>query len=183
MTSKSKIVGVSVEDQKTADERIPSLLQTPAAVRWISAEPLLGAINLSGLYDDETKTHFSVLEKSIFSKEKIDWVVVGGESASYARPSHPDWFRQLRNQCVAADVPFFFKQWGEWIAADELEEQVALPLNKWAWKNFNGDTDQEHTKPFKYAFDHHILMAKIGKKKAGWILDGQIWREYPPCKK
>lgn len=86
-------LGVSVEDQETADERIPLLLQTPAAVRWVSAEPLLGPIEFPTML-----------------RNWIDWLVVGGESGPGARPMHPDWARGLRDQCVAAGVPFFMKQ-------------------------------------------------------------------------
>ncbi|AMO36703.1 DUF5131 family protein [Thauera humireducens] len=94
-------LGVSVEDQAAADERIPLLLDTPAAVRWISAEPLLASINLAehGLHG---------------GPGQLDWVVVGGESGPKARPMHPAWARSLRDQCAAAGVPFLFKQWGEW---------------------------------------------------------------------
>lgn len=95
-------LGVSVEDQKTADERIPILLQIPAKVRWISAEPLLGKIDIN----------------SSMRKQKgyadLDWVVVGGESGTKARPVNPDWIFKIRNDCKAAGVPFFFKQWGEY---------------------------------------------------------------------
>lgn len=87
-------LGVSVENQTAADTRIPLLLQAPAQVRWISAEPLLGPLDLSG--------HLGGL----------DWVVVGGESGTGARPMHPDWARSIRNQCVEAGVAFHFKQWG-----------------------------------------------------------------------
>ncbi|MDE0625085.1 MAG: DUF5131 family protein [Bryobacterales bacterium] len=77
---------------RTFDERIPLLLETPAAVRWISAEPLLGPIDLRGA--------------------GLDWVVAGGESGPRARPTDPEWVRSLRNQCEYLGVPFFFKQWG-----------------------------------------------------------------------
>jgi len=86
--------GTSVEDQPTADERIPVLLDTPAAVRWISAEPLLGPVEIEEYLAD------------------LDWVVAGGESGPAARPMDPDWARSLRDQCVRSQVPFFFKQWG-----------------------------------------------------------------------
>ena len=95
-------LGVSVEDQETADERIPLLLQTPAAVRWISAEPLLGSIILGGIGRPQ-----SVRETP---GPRLDWVVTGGESGPRARPSHPDWFRSLAEQCRAAGVRFFMKQ-------------------------------------------------------------------------
>jgi protein gp37 len=87
--------GVSCEDQKTADERIPLLLQTPATVRFVSLEPLLedtGVLDLRGIHQ----------------------VIVGGESGPGARPMHPDWVRSITDQCLTAGVPFFFKQWGEW---------------------------------------------------------------------
>ena len=87
-------LGTSAEDQRTADERIPALLGTPAAVRWISAEPLLGPVEI----DD--------------SLAGLGWVVAGGESGPSARPMDPSWPRSLRNQCICARVPFFFKQWG-----------------------------------------------------------------------
>ena len=89
-------LGVSVEDQQRADERIPLLLDTPAAVRFVSAEPLLAPV---------TMTPFLAA---------LDWVIVGGESGPHARPMHPDWARSLRDQCQAAGVRFFFKQWGEY---------------------------------------------------------------------
>ena len=94
-------LGASVEDQKTADERIPLLLQTPAAVRFISAEPLLERIEFFGLQPFINDPKFN----------KLDWVICGGESGKNARPVHPDWARSLRDQCKEANVPFFFKQW------------------------------------------------------------------------
>lgn len=121
-------LGVSVEDQPSADERIPLLLDTPAAVRWISAEPLLGAVDLTPAYlpcpnyqgammDPETGAYECCREcdyTGIGSEIGIDWVVVGGESGMNARPMHPDWARSLRDQCAEAGVPFLFKQWGEY---------------------------------------------------------------------
>lgn len=128
-------LGVSVEDQRWADIRIPALLDTPAAVRWISAEPLLGPIDLCGPivpgrgrpkltywldgrpYWDELKattTNTGLVMTPLSTGPRIDWVVVGGESGHRARAMHPQWARALRNQCTAAGVPFHFKQWGEW---------------------------------------------------------------------
>lgn len=92
-------LGVSVEDQKRADLRIPALLDTPAAVRWISAEPLLGPVDIINSLGDSWLTG-------------IDWIVAGGESGPGSRPMHPDWARSLRDQCEVAGVPFLFKQWG-----------------------------------------------------------------------
>lgn len=96
-------LGVSVEDQAAADERIPLLLKTPAAVRWVSAEPLLGPVIL---WRDWTLEHRAIIKPS------LDWLVVGGESGPKARSMDPAWARSLRDQCAAAGVPFHFKQWG-----------------------------------------------------------------------
>lgn len=92
-------LGVSVEDQKTADERIPLLLQTPAAVRWVSYEPALGPVDFT-----------CWLHNSDVCERNLGWIVAGGESGPQARPSHPDWFRSARDQCQVAGVPFFMKQ-------------------------------------------------------------------------
>ena len=113
-------LGVSVEDQDTADERIPPLLQTPAAVRFISYEPALGPINFYEFFE-QFPDHNEV--RVVQRHTGIDWVIAGGESGPNARPPHPDWFRTLRDQCADADVPFFFKQWGEW-APDIREFQA-----------------------------------------------------------
>ncbi len=100
-------LGTSAEDQATADERIPLLLETPAAVRFVSLEPLLGPIDLTNLQGCAFDALYGVREM------KINWVIVGGESGKSARPMHPQWARDLRDQCAAAGVPFFFKQWGD----------------------------------------------------------------------
>ena len=119
-------LGVSVEDQTRADERIPHLLDTPAAGRFLSCEPLLGPVDLAPPADrtyqilsqwygpdgfDETGSQpRQTRQRALFPK--IDGVIVGGESGPGARPMHPDWARSLREQCAAADVDFHFKQWG-----------------------------------------------------------------------
>jgi len=120
-------LGVSVEDQQRADLRIPALLKTPAAVRFLSCEPLLGPIDLlgkAGVGCEETGpaiTHEGVSQRTDYGtgveydcdhQVGVDWVIVGGESGAGARPMHPDWARSLRDQCVSAGVPFHFKQWG-----------------------------------------------------------------------
>ena len=95
--------GVSVEDQATADERIPVLLQIPAAVRWVSAEPLLEPVTIFSL--DGPVDVFEGMQSP------LHWIVVGGESGPKARPMHPDWVRSIRDQCfMMAGVPFFMKQ-------------------------------------------------------------------------
>jgi protein gp37 len=104
-----------VEDQKSAYERIPLLLDTPAAVRFVSCEPLLGPVYL----DEIPQVLLSVTSTNrkdsyLVGKGRLDWVIAGGESGPKARPMHPDWVRGLRDQCLAGNIPFFFKSWGEW---------------------------------------------------------------------
>jgi protein gp37 len=159
-------LGVSVEDQKTADERIPLLLQTPAAVRWLSYEPALGPLNLEelpsasgiGRYLDSLSN--AGVDPGAKIPSKLDWVIAGGESGPHARPSHPDWFRSVRDQCHAAGVPFFFKQWGEWVQSPDSED---------AYDAVRGFL----TVPLGGAFK------RVGKKRAGRMLDGREWNEYP----
>lgn len=141
-------VGVSVENQHFADDRIPILLDTPAAVRFISAEPLLGAVELKASWLPARG-----------AASGIDWVICGGESGPNARPMHPDWARSLRDQCVVAGVPFFFKQWGEWAPCANFPE---APLSA-------SSLEKNHEHP----------MIKVGKKKAGRLLDGREWNEFP----
>src|SRR5262249_14134601 len=126
---------VSCEDQANADARIPDLLAAPAAVRGVSCEPLLGPIDFSTAWHGEWALEsecwgecnwcvkgypalHNCQRKEPFSgrhdRSGLDWVIAGGESGPGARPMHPDWARALRDQCGAAGVPFFFKQWGEW---------------------------------------------------------------------
>lgn len=153
-------LGVSVEDQAAADERIPLLLDTPAAVRWISAEPLLGPVDLRfHIYSEPTgryRTRGGKRQMELRQPEDggLHWVVVGGESGPKARPMSPDWARSLRDQCAEAGVPFLFKQWGEW------------GLN---W--FNDDAGQK--------IEDSEWMDRMGKKAAGRLLDGVQHDGYP----
>lgn len=112
-------LGTSVEDQTTADARIPHLLATPAAVRFVSAEPLLGPVDFNVFKGPEcyiyalTGVRSDGSGPSGFSQgPRLNWAIVGGESGRHARPMHPDWARSLRDQCQAAGVPFFMKQMG-----------------------------------------------------------------------
>jgi protein gp37 len=118
-------LGVTAERQQEADERIPELLATPAAVRFVSVEPMLGPVNLrhwfprqgGQIYDGTGGT-----EDFVDHEDGLDWVICGGESGPNARPMDPDWPRALRDQCATAGVPFFFKQWGEFIAGEEIKD-------------------------------------------------------------
>lgn len=109
-------LGVTAEDQTRANERIPDLLATPAAVRFVSCEPMLGPVDLRNVSPAD-KYEIDVLSGYDFDQglvgPRLDWVICGGESGPNARPMHPDWARGLRDQCAAAGVPFHFKQWGK----------------------------------------------------------------------
>jgi protein gp37 len=148
-------LGVSVENQKTADERIPLLLQTPAAVRWVSYEPALGPVDFTDIMGQNYLKEFET-PADIKIPRALDWLVAGGESGPGARPAHPGWFRAVRDQCAAAGVPFFFKQWGEW-----------APVREAKFHDICGSVGFE----------------RVGKKKAGRLLDGREHNEYPATRK
>lgn len=151
--------GVSAGLQKTWDERVEELGRIPAAVRFVSAEPLLEEIDCGNAFDDPP-------EDSPYGK--VNWVIAGGESGSKARPSHPAWFRSLRDQCQLADVPFFFKQWGEW----RIDMDFVREKNLW-------DETRIRSTDAHYIEGHPELFVKVGKKAAGRQLDGREWNEYP----
>jgi protein gp37 len=168
-------LGVSVEDQKRADLRIPALLDTPAAVRWLSCEPLLGPVDLFGRWGlgceevGPAVTHEGVRQRTDYGtgveydcdhQVGIDWVVVGGESGPGARPMHPAWARSLRDQCTAAGVPFHFKQWGAWRPLTGFTQYLGAPI-------------REHRR-----LDDEVVV-RVGKKSAGRELDGRTWDEFP----
>jgi len=142
--------GVTVENQEQADKRIPFLLATPAAKRFVSVEPMLGPVDL-GEY-----MHVSLMKsckgdwwtKHGINGPALDWVICGGESGPNARPMHPDWARSLRDQCKASGTPFMFKQWGEWAPYLDID-----------LKEYN--------------------FSRVGKKAAGRLLDGELWDQYP----
>jgi protein gp37 len=168
-------LGVSVEDQATADARVPHLLLTPAAVRFISAEPLLGPVDLRGIYT-RCPTHdfpsgFCVGPCS--DRRHIDWVIVGGESGPGARPMHPDWARSLRDQCATARVPFFFKQWGSWAVTYDRDrddpdwrrcDNFERSDPKGRWLNLAGGHG--------FHGDRVVRVTPSAKADAGRLLDG-----------
>jgi protein gp37 len=137
-------IGVSVEDQATADERIPLLLQTPAAHRFISAEPLLGPIDLTRLTMVEPKPPFGpgVWWNSLTGHvagpddmlNRLDWVIAGGESGPGARPCDIGWIRSIVGQCKAASVPCFVKQVGRWVLGDD----AGFRVNHWLLEDGRG---------------------------------------------
>lgn len=158
-------LGVSVENQAAADERIPLLLQTPAKVRFLSCEPLLGPISFRWApyaHVSTGETYREYLERTGVINEyealmKLDWVIVGGESGRNARPMEASWALGLRDQCNAAGVAFFFKQWGEYLPPGQ---------------DGNPDSDTLHINASE-------LPIRIGKKAAGRLLDGRVYSEYP----
>lgn len=141
-------LGTSVENQQAAFKRIPELLKVPAAVRFLSMEPLLGQVHLD-LMDGVFFDSGMPFDWQRLDPPGIHWVIVGGESGPNARSIHPDWVRDIREQCVGAGVPFFFKQWGQWVHDPE------------DWNAAAG------------------LMRRVGKKAAGRLLDGVEWNQFP----
>ncbi|SDD93288.1 protein gp37 [Bradyrhizobium brasilense] len=157
-------LGVSTERQQEADERIPGLLATPAAIRFISAEPLLGPIDLARAVRVSGGADY----RSHIIGKHLDWVIVGGESGPAARPMHPDWARSLRDQCVAANVPFFFKQWGAYRPLTEIEKVTAC-----------GATIVYPEPTIRNGPQGGVYMLQVPKKLAGRELDGQLHDAMP----
>lgn len=187
---------VSAEDQQRADLRIPALLDTPFAVRGVSAEPLLGPMDLLGDAENpgpaiirtgvqtRPNTPDGPAEYDYDDQVGIDWVIVGGESGPGARPMHPDWARSLRDQCQEADVAFLFKQWGEW-STDFYRGTHLLQTTGQLITRASGTT----TNPYGYGSGVQDLVdrghpgwvrvRRAGKRAAGRQLDGRTWDQYP----
>jgi protein gp37 len=171
-------LGVSVENQTWADIRVPALLATPAAVRWLSCEPLLGPVDLNRIARVESSFGWSAVAALGHGRPSnavaIDWVVAGGESGSGARPMHPDWARTLRDQCLLADVPFFFKQWGAW-----------TPDLSHNWGEGNGRRlryERRFIRPDGLAAapgEAGLAMDRVPKNAAGRVLDGRTHDDFP----
>jgi protein gp37 len=166
-------LGTTVENQTEADRRIPHLLATPAAVRFLSAEPLLGPVALDAILTPDmgiyalTGIRSDGRGPSGFSRgPRIDWVICGGESGPGARPMHPDWARSLRDQCARDRVPFFFKQHGKWL------HESQDPYGYWDW-SYAEDRGILHSWPDK------TDSIPLRGKSAGRLLDGREWNEVP----
>jgi protein gp37 len=146
-------LGITVVTQEEADRDIPKLLETPAAVRFISAEPLLESLDVGNhLWPVMGEPTGFQRNPPGQSRPGLDWVIAGGESGPDARPMLPDWVRSLRDQCRDAGVPFLFKQWGEWAPVSGMP-------------SVHGETD--------------VSMERVGKKAAGRLLDGETWDQVP----
>lgn len=150
----------SVENQEQFDIRVPQLLEIPAKIRGLSMEPLKGAVDLL--------KEFSVGKGSVPKGALLDWVIAGGESGPKAEPSHPDWFRSLRDQCEIAGVKFFFKQWGEWVPDPNGDRCIFLD-----------GANMQNLEPHGTNGDGSIRIQRVGKKSAGRLLDGKEWNEMP----
>jgi protein gp37 len=143
--------GTSVEDQRRADERIPILAQVPAAVRFLSMEPLLGAVNLRRAL-------------SAGQLRRIDWVIVGGESGPKSRPMHPSWAREVRDDCLRLGIGLFFKQVGSWAWVRGRDAKK--------WMHPDGRisaTDISGWQGLRFG----------SKKSGGRKLDGKLWEQMP----
>lgn len=192
--------GTSVENQEAADKRIPELLKVPAAVRFLSCEPLLGPVDLGAWLDDgvccpecgyeavpdgdewvcdNPSGHGSECgwrgneDDVVPASNPLHWVIAGGESGPHARPMHPDWARSLRDQCQSAGVAFHFKQWGEYLPVDQpwKQDSPALLGKSEQWLNSAGGMGFHGEEVWR--------MRKVGKLSAGRLLDGRTWDELP----
>lgn len=181
-------LGVTAEDQQRADERIPHLLRTPAAKRFVSVEPMLGPLDLTSLsvHEHGDTEQWNSLDRSEARDAEIegacssviDWVIVGGESGgAKSRPMHPYWVRTIRNHCVVAGVPFFFKQWGEWQNGSGFSAKAKTVLRD---GRIVGDPKDCHIETQNnWAQLLPTMMLRVGKKAAGRLLDGREWGEFP----
>jgi protein gp37 len=179
-------LGATVVNQAEADRDIPRLLAVPARVRFLSIEPMLGAIQLprralgwkccvSGAH---VKADMACGDCDpcigAVGEPFVDWIIAGGESGPKARPAHPDWFRSLRDQCAAAGVPFHFKQWGEFAPEGSARQR---------WLVRADGAQREMATPEGVGFhaprDGAAFMYRLGKAAAGRLLDGVEHNGFP----
>ena len=163
-------LGVSCSLQKDADTLIPTLLDVPLQVqRFVSFEPLLGPIDWYG--DNGSAVHDFwqgfLMDGNKGVADYLHWIIVGGESGPGARPMHPDWVRGIRDHCVEAGVPFFFKGWGAWLPMEPMADEFPT------CGDTTGFSGRQHD------WDDYRYSIRVGKKKSGRILDGRTWEEYP----
>lgn len=161
-------LGVTVCNQEEADVKIPILLDTPAEKRFVSIEPMLGPVDLTRIDSCANENPDWYRVNAITGEHtdmcrpcpdvpKLDWVICGGETGPNSRPIHPDWVRGLRDQCASAEVPFFFKSWGEWTADYSYDDAIS--------------TDG--------AYIQDTPFSRIGKRRTGSLIDGREWNEFP----
>jgi protein gp37 len=182
-------LGATVVNQEEADRDIPKLLNTPARLRWLSMEPLLGTVKLGSIppVNKNAPCTTDALTGVTYWPDcdvdhgaKIDWIVIGGESGHNARPMHPDWARSLRDQCISAGVPFLFKQWGEYSIIFDRDkddpdwgrcDEIVRKNQNGRWINIKGGHG--------FHGDRVCYASKIGTKKSGRLLDGVLHDEFP----
>ena len=174
-------LGATICNQTEADRDIPKLLAVPAHKRFLSIEPLLGPVDITAHFFGHCPEHDFpggfCLQRNHPGVQHIDWVIVGGESGPNARPMHPDWARSLRDQCVAAGVPFMFKQWGEFVDIHGGRGPGLGFVHK-------GRPDCAMLKSGRlqnpeFNESGAINLFRVGKKAAGRLLDGREWNEVP----
>ena len=159
--------GATVESQEEYDKRFKHIVRRPGGTRFLSCEPLLGSLDL-GLMGALPQTIAGSSYRMVW--EAIGWVIVGGESGSGARPMRPAWARALRDECAGVDIPFHFKQWGEWAPASGMDITNPLLAAK------PGDRRRHDFGP---PSNSSGIMLRVGKKAAGRELDGRTWDEFP----
>lgn len=165
------IWGATTATSQESRNRIWQLLQIPQlAVRFLSYEPAIGPLDL-----DAIEAICETWGRGATLGMHLDWVIAGGESGPMARPSHPDWFRTIRDQCQAAGVPFFFKQWGEWAIGD------AIPCGNLRRDMERGDVTILHAPGNQAGYFRRgdAMMRRVGKRASGRLLDGREWSEMP----
>lgn len=184
-------IGATICNQDEADRDIPKLLAVPAAKRFLSIEPLLGAVDLTVIDINGDAEIYPLRGTTECVDDEgepapdlpgIDWVIVGGESGHQARPMHPDWAWDLKNQCEATGVPFLFKQWGEWMPESAMSyEQRMNDMGQLEclYVKLDGSThwvDEDDHTPFDAS---DVRMVKVGKKAAGRLLYSRTYDEVP----
>lgn len=170
-------MGTSCNDQKSAQEMIPYLLELDCSIRFLSYEPATGPVNLRWINADPdghghpkfcminalTGDHTD-MGRPCPDVKKLDWVIAGGESGHGSEPAHPEWFRQVRDDCKATGTPFFFKQFGNW---HPVETPPELPFTNDVKKNYH-----RFTEPCEQ-WMHRT------QDKGFNLLDGQLHQEFP----
>lgn len=155
-------LGVSVENQQTADERIPQLLATPAALHYLSLEPLLEEVDIKHYLHGCPEAYGNPDDPSWQqTMPSLSWVIAGAETDHGARPMHADQPRRIRDDCLDADIRFFFKGWGEWAHSSQISPHCTWDRVK------------------KFIWPDGSFSVRIGRNNTGHLLDGREWREYP----